>query len=120
MVAPASCTLSPILRRRSVGHGIVEVGGRDPDDLLLGVHLGARGLFGVARLLQLGLPLGDLLLQLPVAAGLLEQPGLRGQGEGRRRRARRRRSRRPVGTGQREDRHDGKHQRAQGDDAQPG
>jgi hypothetical protein len=64
-----------------LGGSPVQLGGRGADGLLLRLDLGPRGLFGVSRLLQLRLPEGDLLLQLPVAPGVLEQRALCGQCE---------------------------------------
>jgi hypothetical protein len=101
------------------GGGPVQLGGSDADRLLLRLDLREGGLLGVAGLLQLGLPLGDLVLQLPVAAGVLEQRTLRGEGErgGVERTAARAVS---VGTRQHQGRHRGKQQRAHGDDAETG
>ena len=83
-MADASWTSRPSSGIALDGCRGVEVGRGRPDDVALGLDLGARRLLGRrAPRASVGLPRGDLLLQLPVLAGLREQRALRGQREAR-------------------------------------
>ena len=100
------------------GAGPVQVGGGRADDVLLGVDQRTGGLLGVPGLLELGLTLGDLLLELPVATGLLQQRALRGQGQ--RGDVERTVAGAVVGAGQHQDGDRGEQQGAHRDDAEAG